>query len=182
MLLDRMPVFLVGRDYPRENVLVRPVLAGAIVFWLTFLDADSADKAHAFKLFEADCAGSTCLRTRVVGFEPERGVENGFECGAIDIGGRGVTRRGAVQDPIRPEFATLLWSIANGEFAVKHFAVALLRALEHALLTDTAGADVKDERCDRVVRNHIIARRRGIGVVVHFGSPMVEAFAQMKRR
>ena len=129
-LLDRVPLLLVRRDHRRDNVLVGPVLAAAVVLRPALLDADLGDEAHAVEVLEADRAGRACLRAHIVGLEPERGIEDGLERAATDFGGFGVPVGGAGQDQIRPKFALGVWSVDDDELAVEHLAIPHFAALE----------------------------------------------------
>src|SRR5262249_52147028 len=154
-LLERMPVLLVGRDHSSEDVLVRPVLIRAVVPGPALLDANAADEAHALELLEADHAGGTRLRAQVVGFESERAVQDRLQRAAVDVRGLGVTIGGAGQDPALEQLAPLIRAISDGELADKHFAAAILRTREHAVLTGIAGANVKHKRRGGAVRDDL---------------------------
>jgi hypothetical protein len=60
----------------------------------------------------------------------------------------------------------LVRPISEDELDVEHLGVAGFRALEHAVLANVAGLDVHDQRGHGAVRDELVARRRGIGVVV----------------
>jgi len=94
-LFDRVPFFHVRRDHHRQDIFVGPI-AGSVCFRIAFLDADFGDEGQALELSEAASASAARLGARIIGLEAECGIENGFYCAAIDVGGLGVTRRGAV--------------------------------------------------------------------------------------
>ena len=91
-----MPLLLVRRDHRRDNILVGPVLAGAVVLRPALLNADLGNEGHVIELLEADRAGSACLGARVIGFKPERGIEDGPQRAATNLGGFRVTIGGAL--------------------------------------------------------------------------------------
>src|SRR5262249_56145322 len=130
-VLERTPVLGGWRDHAGKDVLVRPILAGAVVLGPALLDADAADEAHALELLEADRAGGTRLRAQVVGLEPERAVQDRLERAAVDVSGLGVAIGGAGQDPALEQLAPLIRAVSDGELADEHFAAAVLRTREH---------------------------------------------------
>src|SRR5262245_45635460 len=163
-----MPVLLVRRDHRREDVLVRPFLAGAVVPGPALLDADLADEGDALELLEADRAGGTRLRRDIVRLEAERAIEDGPERAARDFGGLSLTCRSTAEDPPLPELALRVRPISDDELAIEHLGIASAGALEHAILADPAGADVEDEGRDRPVRDELqVAHGRGVGVIIH---------------
>src|SRR5262249_60987668 len=121
-LLGWVPVPLIGRNHPRENVLVRPVLTGTVIPGPALLDADAADEAHALELLETDRADGTRLRAQIVRLEPERAVQNCLQRAAIDVRGLGVTIGGAGQDPSLEQLAPLIRAVSGGEVTDDHFA------------------------------------------------------------
>src|SRR5262249_45650274 len=123
-LLARTPFLLVGRDDCREDVLVGPALASAVILRLALLDADLADEGHALKLLEADRASGTRLWAHVIGLEPERAVENGPQLATADLDRLGLARRGAFQEQMLEDFAPLVRPISEGDFADEHFSIA----------------------------------------------------------
>src|SRR5262245_58800125 len=170
-LLARTPVLLVGRDHSGEDVLIGPVLAHArrlVLLRPTLLLTDLADEGLALELFEADRASRARLRRDIVRLESEGAIENGPQRAAANLCSLFVPVGSALQDPAFKDLATLERSIDEGEFGDEHLAAAVLAARQHAVLADSTGADVKDERCDGVARDqlHGIARRRGFGVVI----------------
>src|SRR5262249_57847327 len=115
----------------------------------------------------------TRLRAQIVRPEPERAVQNCLQRAAIDVRGLGVTIGGAGQDPSLEQLAPLIRAVSDGELADEHFAAAVLRTREHAVLADTAGADVQRERRDGAVRNRLELRRQGNGMIILArGSPL----------
>src|SRR5262249_34665841 len=135
----------------------------------TLLDTDFADESLAFEILEVDRASGARLRAQVIGLEPERAIEDCFERGAVDVRGFGVPVGGAFQDPALEHLATLVRSISEGDHGVEHLAAAILAALEHAVLTDTARIDVQDTGRDRALRDKIELGRRRIRVVPWHG-------------
>src|SRR5262249_52081554 len=157
---------LVGRDHPREDILVRPALAAAVVLGLALLDADLADEGLALEILVVDCARGVCLRAHVIGLEPERAIEDRLEPAVADIDSLGMPVGGAFDDKVFPELTVFIEAINDGELAVEHLAAAVLAALEQATLAGAAGAKMGAERRDRAVRDKLdIPRRRSRRVV-----------------
>src|SRR5262249_18418728 len=167
-LLDGFPVLLARCDRRRKDVLIGPVLtgevAGLVLLRPALLDANLAGEGHALELLEADRASCTRLRRNIVRLESERRVENGPQPAAADLARLGMAVRGAFQQHVFEELAPLMRAIGESEFADEHFSVALRRARQHAVLADSTGTDVKDERCDGVARDQL--HGGGFGVVI----------------
>src|SRR5262249_23393690 len=166
-LLDGMPLLLVGRDPRPEDVLVVPKSAAAVILRGTFLDPDFAGEDHALEVLELDRASGTRLRAHVVGLEAAYAIEDRLERAAADVGGLGMSVRGANYHEVLPKLALGIRSIDESKLNVEHLAAAILAALEQPVLADTAGTDMKRDVGNRPVRDQLKLRRRGIGVVVH---------------
>src|SRR5262249_47139162 len=144
----------------------------------SFLGLPFSMPMRPMKLMPSNCLRLTVRAARACGLRssglsPERAVQNRLERAAVDVRGLGVASGGAGDDPALEHLAPLIRAVSDGELADEHFAAAVLRAREHAVLTDIAGADVKHERRGGAVRDHLELRRWSIGIIVaHGASPL----------
>ena len=77
----------------------------------------------------------------------------------------------AFENEVSPELPPRVGAVDEHELAVQHLAVALLGALEHAVLAGTAGADAHQHAGERAGRNELgeIKWRWGRAVIVRHG-------------
>src|SRR5262245_33767478 len=106
-----MPLLLVGRDHRREDVLVGPKSAAAVILRVAFLDPDFADEDHALEVRELDRASGARPRAHVIGLEAAYAIEDRLERAAADIGGPGMSVRGANYHEVLPKLALGIRSI-----------------------------------------------------------------------
>ena len=91
-----------------------------------------------------------------------RRLEDAAQDAAADFRRLGVPGGRACEHEVAPELAPRVGAVDDDELAVQHLAVAVLGALEHAVLAGTAGADAHLHAGDRAGRDELdIARRRG---------------------
>ena len=167
-LHDRVPLPPVGRDDSRQNVLVGPVLARAVVLRRALLDADLADEDQALELFVGPGASSTRLRADIFRIQAQGGVEDGLDPAVANLDGLGVI--GAFDDPIFPKLSLCEFAVDHDEFECQHLAAAVFAALEHAVFARTAALNVQAQGGDGVRRDELeVPRWRGVGVVVGHG-------------
>src|SRR5262249_20796404 len=167
-----MPFLMVGADRGHQVILIRPLLAAAVVLWLALLDADLGNVDEAVEVLVLRLIGRKRLFAGIAGPNAARAFEDLFQAAAIGerhlllAGGR------ALQQKAIPELALRVRPVNDDEFAVEHFGVAPRRALEQSTLTDIAGPNPHLHGGNRVVRKDLgkAARVGSLRVVKRHGS------------
>src|SRR5262245_25615619 len=131
-----------------ENVLVRPVLARAVVLRRTLLDADLADEGQALELLVALGASGARLRADIPRVETQGGVEDGLDPAAADLDGLGVID--TLDDPILKDLSLCELAVEQGDFERQHLAAAVLGALERSVFARAAALNVQAAGGDSV--------------------------------
>jgi hypothetical protein len=162
-LRDRVPFPPVGRDDRREDVLVRPAFARAVVLRRALLDADLADEGQALEFLVALGASGARLRADIFRVQAQSGVEDGLDPAVADLDSLGMVD--APQDPIFPEPTLGKFAVDYDEFERQHLAAAVPGALEHPVFACAAALNVQAAGGDGVRRDEV-PLWRGIGVVI----------------